>query len=83
MFKILSKRKYEDMQQEIIDYHCDKTTWREDEKTYLKQVEYLQSKIKENEKEIKRLKGLLTKNGVKYKKEEKNNTKKTKKAKSK
>lgn len=83
--KILSKKKYEKLQQCLVDLQMDINDAHEQMDLYLKQVAYLQDElnyannkleqfeiiIEEKNKEIKRLKTLMTKNGVSYKKEEK------------
>jgi capsule polysaccharide export protein KpsE/RkpR len=83
--KILSSKKYEKLQQCLVDLQMDINDAHEQMDLYLKQVAYLQDElnyannkleqfgiiIEEKNKEIKRLKTLMTKNGVSYKKEAK------------
>lgn len=80
--KILSKKKWEEYQQMMCDLQMDLGDTLENNKNYYKQVEYLRQTltdvnnqneklacdIDENLKEIKRLKCLLTKNKIDYKK---------------
>ena len=80
--KILSKKKWEKYQQMVCDLQMDLGDALEDNKSYYRQVEYLRQTltdvnnqneklacdIDENLKEIKRLKCLLTKNKIDYKK---------------
>lgn len=80
--KILSKKKWEEYQQMMCDLQMDLGDALEDNKSYYRQVEYLRQTltdvnnqneklacdIDENLKEIKRLKCLLTKNKIDYKK---------------
>ena len=84
--KIMSKKQYEKLQQCMVELQLDLDEERKDNLTYKAQVEALLKARKELEeasirisndlyesnKEIKRLKTLLTKNGIKYKKEDKN-----------
>lgn len=83
--KILSSKKYEKLQQCLTELQMDINDAHEQMDLYLKQVAYLQDQtnyannkleqfeiiIDDKNKEIKRLKTLLTKNGINYKKEEK------------
>ena len=88
--KILSKKKYEKLQQCLTNLQMDMNDAHEQMDLYLKQVAYLQDQlnytnnkleqleiiIDDKNKEIKRLKTLMTKNGVSYKKEAKNEPRK-------
>lgn len=90
MIKIMTKKKYEKLQQCLVDLQMDINDAHEQMELYLKQVAYLQDElnyannkteqlacvIDEKNKEIKRLKTLMTKNGVSYKKEVKDGTRK-------
>lgn len=83
MIKIMTKKKYEKLQQCLVDLQMDINDAHEQMDLYLKQVAYLQDElnyannkteqlgcvIDEKNKEIKRLKTLMTKNGISYKKE--------------
>ena len=83
--KIMSKKQYEKLQQAMVDLQMDLNDAREDNKTLEAQVKYLQDQLKANEqltselydknKEIKKLKTLLTKNKINYKKEDKDGRK--------
>lgn len=83
--KILSKKKYEKLQQAMVNLQMDLNDAKEDNKTLEAQVKYLQDQVKANEqltselydknKEIKRLKTLLTKNKINYKKDDKDGRK--------
>lgn len=84
--KILSKKRYEEIKQKLTDVALDLQSEKTDNELYKQQVEYLtnsindkqhevsllNAKIDECKKEIKYLKTLLTKNGIQYKKEDKN-----------
>lgn len=88
--KILSKKKWEEYQQMMCDLQMDLSEALDDNKVYYQQVEYLRNSLtkatNENEKyaydiedylkEIKRLKCLLTKNKIDYKKKEDKNGRK-------
>lgn len=88
--KILSSKKYEKLQQCLTDLQMDYADAKDQMDLYLKQVAYLQDElnyannkieqlgfvIDDKNKEIKRLKTLMTKNGVSYKKEIKNDRRK-------
>ena len=85
MIKIMTKKKYEKLQQCLVDLQMDINDAHEQMELYLKQVAYLQDElnyannkieqlgiiIDEKNKEIKRLKTVMTKNGISYKKEKK------------
>ena len=96
MIKIVNKEKYQKLVDELIDLKLDLSKANNDEKNYLEQIkvinsEYeklkvenkeLNSKIASKNKEIRKLKYLLTKNNVEYNindKKTKNNKKKAKK----
>ena len=96
MIKIVNKEKYQKLVDELIDLKLDLSKASNDEKNYLDQIkvinsEYeklkvenkeLNSKIASKNKEIRKLKYLLTKNNVEYNindKKTKNNKKKEKK----
>ena len=96
MIKIVNKEKYQKLVDELIDLKLDLSKASNDEKNYLDQIkvinsEYeklkvenkeLNSKIASKNKEIRKLKYLLTKNNVEYNindKKTKNNKKKVKK----
>lgn len=84
--KILSKKKYEKLQECLTELQMDYADAKDQMKIYDEQVNYLQNKLnttlndlekvsldlEDKNKEIKRLKTLLTKNGIIYKKEVKN-----------
>ena len=84
--KILSNKKYEKFQQDMVNLQLDLNDAMEDNKTLEAQVSSLlkmnkeleeanidkYNKCYEQSKEIKRLKQLLTRNGINYKKEDKN-----------
>lgn len=84
--KILSKKKYNKLQECLTELQMDYADAKDQMKIYDEQVNYLQNKInttlndlekvsldlEDKNKEIKRLKTLLTKNGIIYKKEVKN-----------
>lgn len=88
--KILSKKNYEKLQQCLTNLQMDMNDANEQMDLYLKQVAYLQDQlnytnnkleqleiiIDDKNKEIKRLKTLLTKNKISYKKENNNGRKK-------
>ena len=81
--KILSKKKYEKLQECLTELQMDINDAREQMDLYNSQVAYLQDNINQannkieqlgwviddKNKEIKRLKTLMTKNGINYKKE--------------
>lgn len=81
--KIISNKKYEKLQQTLVDLQLDLNEAYEDNKTYNMQVEHLleekrilladnqkmECDILDYKKEIKKLKTLLTKNKIEYKKE--------------
>ena len=96
MIKIVNKEKYQKLVDELIDLKLDLSKASNDEKNYLDQIkvinsEYeklkvenkeLNSKIASKNKEIRKLKYLLTKNNIEYNindKKTKNNKKKAKK----
>lgn len=82
--KILSKKRYEDFQQAIFDLRADLVSAKNDEKNYLEQIELfnkalnesninnksLKDEIEKLKNENKRLKILLSKNKIEYKKED-------------
>lgn len=84
--KILSKKKYNKLQECLTELQMDYADAKDQMKIYDEQVNYLQNKLnttlndlekvsldlEDKNKEIKRLKTLLTKNGIIYKKEVKN-----------
>ena len=47
--KIISNKKYEEMEQKLVDLQLDLSKALDDEQTYLKQINYLQKEL-ENEK---------------------------------
>ena len=49
MIKIISGKKYEEMEQKLVDLQLDLSKALDDEQTYLKQINYLQKEL-ENEK---------------------------------
>lgn len=51
MIKIISGKKYEKMEQMLVDLQLDLNKALDDEQTYLKQINYLQKEL-ENEKEF-------------------------------
>ena len=79
----MTKKKYEKLQQCLVDLQMDLNDYREQMDLYLKQVAYLQDElnyannkieqlgiiIDEKNKENKRIKTVMTKNGISYKKE--------------
>lgn len=83
--KILSKKKYEKLKEDFTQLQLDLNQSKEDNLTYKKQVEYLwdtnreinttniklEYDIADLKKEIQRLKTILTKNNIPYKKENK------------
>lgn len=96
MIKIVNKEKYQKLVDELIDLKLDLSKAKNDEQNYLDQIkvinsEYeklkvenkeLNSKIASKNKEIRKLKYLLTKNNIEYNindKKTKNNKKKVKK----
>ena len=96
MIKIVNKEKYQNLIDELIDLKLDLSKAKNDEQSYMDQIkvinsEYeklkvenkeLNSKIASKNKEIRKLKYLLTKNNVEYNindKKTKNNKKKAKK----
>lgn len=96
MIKIVNKEKYQKLVDELIDLKLDLSKASNDEKNYLDQIkvinsEYeklkvenkeLNSKIASKNREIRKLKYLLTKNNIEYNindKKTKNNKKKVKK----
>ena len=96
MIKIVNKEKYQNLIDELIDLKLDLSKAKNDEQSYMDQIkvinsEYeklkvenkeLNSKIASKNKEIRKLKYLLTKNNVEYNindKKTKNNKKKVKK----
>ena len=73
--KIISSKKYEEIKQELTNLNLDIQDRDSQIDLYNQQTEYLMKELKDYEmvkKEVKRLKGLLTKNGISYKKVEKN-----------
>ena len=84
--KILSKKSYEKLQQCMTNLQMDLNDAYEQIRLYNEQVKYLRNLhsdnttvvnnltdlVSEKNKEIRRLKTLLTKNGISYKKEDKN-----------
>jgi len=84
--KILSKKSYEKLQQCMTNLQMDLNDAHEQLKLYDEQVKYLRNLhsdnttvvnnltdlVSEKNKEIRKLKTLLTKNGISYKKEDKN-----------
>jgi len=84
--KILSKKKYEKLQDCLAELQMDYADAKEQLNLYNEQVAYLQDKlncannrieqlgceIDDKNKEIKKFKTLLTKNGISYKKEKNN-----------
>ena len=88
--KILSKKSYEKLQQCLTELQMDFTDTKEQLQIYDEQVVYLNEELRnckdeviklsweldDKNREIKRLKTLLTKNNIKYKKEDKNETRK-------
>lgn len=86
--KIISKKKWEEMNQKIVDIQMDLNESRQDNKTYFAQVEALRkqntnikaeneschkeieniaNQLVDKDKEVRKLKALLTKNKIDYK----------------
>lgn len=52
MIKIISGKKWEEMEQKLVDLQLDLNKALDDEQTYLKQVEYLQKEIENKKNEL-------------------------------
>lgn len=100
MIKIVNKKKYQNLIDELIDVKLDLMQAKNDEKTYIEQINLINSSYEElntkmkktnailesKNKEIRKLRYLLTKNNIEYKSDKskdknkiKNETKKVKK----
>ena len=58
--KIISKKKFEKMEQMLVDLQLDLNDAREDEQKYLKQIDYLQNSINAARKDIEEYANVLT-----------------------
>ena len=90
--KILSNKKYELLMQKLTDLKLDLQECEDDNRTYQIQVDYLSKKnhelgnngdklgsdLNDLKNEVRRLKTLLTKNNINYKKEDESNVKSSK-----
>ena len=77
MIRIISGKKWEEMNQKLIDLQMDLSDAKNDNELYQRQVEYLQDKIKSTKEDIEEYAGVLNLTTAKLE-EEKNITKKLK-----